>query len=491
MRQVFATLLLLASVAVATPNRLGGQSPVERYVVGIDTALSALTVEAALHIRSGALFMHTRGTGDRNYWRRQVRDLRVVDSLGVPLGVDSIGEGRFAVARGYTGAATLHYKVDLGFTRAPFESGNQKTGWRVGQAVYLVTKPVFIVSDTADRLTREVRFSLPASLSVAAPWQQRAGTPESYLVSGIQELNHNSLVIGRFTMRTIQHDAFTMRIAFLGDLGTASAPIGRVLDNVLRYYVTTFGVPNRTNYLMSFYVGDADAGEAYASSSVTSMRVPPSAVGLPMWGNTIAHELFHLWNSSWLRSASRDSTEWFSEGFTEYFANRAMRQGGLISREAFLAKMTKHFGAYAFWQDRPMFGASMVEAGRDKTLHTLGLYDGGWSLAFVLDMTLRAKQPPATLESYMRALFHDHAAAGRPYGYGDLVRGAEALLGPRGGDLFERHVAGRALLPLDEATRLLGLDLQLAPGAAEAILAPLPDASRIQRQRLARFLDGY
>ena len=480
---------MTAAMAVsATPLR--SQAPVERYVITVDSALSELTVKATLTVRSGALYMHTRGTGDRNYWRRQVRGLTVADSLGRLIEVDSVGEGRFSLAKNYSGRAELSYTVDLGFARQPFASGNQKTGWRVGSAVYLVTKPLFVVTDTADAVAREVQFILPKTYAVATPWARAGMAAQSYRVIGVRELNHNSIVVGRFTMRTIQHGSFAMKIAFLGALEAGVAPITRVLDLVLRDYVHRFGVPDRTNYLMTFYQVGVDAGEAYASSSVTTMRVAPSAVGLPMWGNTIAHELFHLWNSSWLQSNSKDSTEWFSEGFTEYYANRAMRAAGLIDRDAYVAKMSKHLGAYAFWQERPMFNTSLVNGGRDKTLHTLGLYDGGWSVAFVLDMKLRESRSPITLDTFMRALFQRYAAAGRPFIYEDLVNMADELLGAQGRAIFDRYVSGRELLPLDEAVRSLGYDLQLAPGAGEALLSPLANATNAQRMARLRYLLG-
>ncbi len=460
----------------------------DRYTIRVDSGLTALQVEATIRIRSGDLFMHTRGVGDRNYWRRQIRDLSVRDSVGSPLAVDSVGEGRFSVAHGYSGPVTLRYGVDLGFTHLPFASGNQKTGWRTGSALYLVTKPIFILSDTADARLRMVRFQLPAGFKVATPWTSRIDLPDWFEIAGVRDLNHNSIALGRFSLLESRHGSFAMRVAYLDGPLSESRRVERVLDSAANYFIRKFGVPGRSVYLMTFYHADADAGEAFASSSVTTLRVPPEEIGIPMWGNTLAHELFHLWNSSWLRSTPTDSTEWFSEGFTEYYANRAMLSTGLISQEVFLAKANKHLGAYAFWQDRPMFGATLAEAGRDKTRHTFGVYDGGWNVAWCLDVMLRSRPTASSLDDYMRVLFRDFASSQRAYSYSDLMRNAEAMLGPDGRTLFERSVGGSALLPLDRAAHSLGLDLQLSPGSAEAILSRSPTARREEQQRLRRYL---
>jgi predicted metalloprotease with PDZ domain len=55
---------------------------------------------------------------------------------------------------------------------------------------------------------------------------------------------------------------------------------------------------------------------------------------------SIAHELFHSWNGHRIAPADYASPQWLSEGFTEYFANLALVQEEVISREPGVVKAT-------------------------------------------------------------------------------------------------------------------------------------------------------
>src|ERR1044072_8816477 len=101
---------------------------------------------------------------------------------------------------------------------------------------------------------------------------------------------------------------------------------------------------------MTLFLSDDIDSEAFEHSAAFSERELPSKENLIGWGNTLAHELFHSWNGAELGPRDYASCQWFSEGFTEYFANLALVQQRLIAEPLFLSKAEKNLGIYALFR---------------------------------------------------------------------------------------------------------------------------------------------
>lgn len=108
------------------------------------------------------------------------------------------------------------------------------------------------------------------------------------------------------------------------------------------------------------------------------------------WLHTTAHELMH-WYIPQSFGFREKPPSWFAEGFTDYFALKALLASGLIDGPAFLAEIADRLARY---RSSPLFGqASMAEAQKDfwEDDAYRYIYDGGAVAALLLDLGFQAR----------------------------------------------------------------------------------------------------
>jgi len=113
-----------------------------------------------------------------------------------------------------------------------------------------------------------------------------------------------------------------------------------------------------------------------------------------LWTNLLAHEIFHHWNGGFIVPRDDEKTSWFTEGVTEYMANRTISRTGLISRNLFLKKLEVHVAMYDYCMWAPPFQKSTIQnavqdAGGDKDVNRPGIYSGGVVASFCLDTMIQ------------------------------------------------------------------------------------------------------
>ncbi|HEY5839450.1 MAG TPA: hypothetical protein VIT19_10485, partial [Pyrinomonadaceae bacterium] len=166
------------------------------------------------------------------------------------------------------------------------------------------------------------------------------------------------------------------------------------------------------------------------------------------------------WNGHAIRGVDYATSQWFSEGFTEYFANLALVQERLISKDLFIRKIENHLGLYLYFKEAPAFdGVTLKEAGSRKGRYRLGVYNGGWAVAFCLDVLIRSEtNNRKSLVNFMRLMHERFGLTGKPYRYEDLVALASETAGRNLEDFFERYVEGKESLPVQDYLKRIGLN---------------------------------
>jgi predicted metalloprotease with PDZ domain len=458
-------LMMTATLHAAEPA-IGGS-----YVVTIDADKPLLAhVEAHLPAGSRALHMATWGASQMpNGWASFVSGLTAGD---VRL---EAGPNATWTATETSAGAPLHlrYDVDLSFTKTKWPAGNEQAGLFENGALFLVSKALFIVSDAAG--ARHVTFRVPKDWKVATPWTP-AGN-HKYEATDLADLINNSIVLGTFNARELSVDDFKVTLALLGRMEASHELVAETLRKVLHAYGEVFGDVPRGQYLLTLFAADETDAEAYASSAAFTERDALTSNNRIGWGNTIAHELFHSWNGIRIAGHDYPSSQWLGEGFTEYFANLALVQEGLISTTLFRSMIEKNLGLYTCFRSSPLFAdVSLVDAGKNKRRNRLGVYEGGWAAAFTLDMEIRhLTGGRRTLRDFMRAMLTRYGAT--PYSIEDVIAVASDVAGADMSSLFQRYVIGTEMLPLEESLRRAGYDvhtpfytgaLYISPNATKA-----------------------
>ncbi len=213
-----------------------------------------------------------------------------------------------------------------------------------------------------------------------------------------------------------------------------------------------------------------------------------SPTGQPQqsYANLVSHEFFHLWNVKRIRPdvlGPFDYTKenytkllWVAEGFTDYYAQLALRRAGLITEQDFLEDRAKDFSDL---QDTPgRLEQSVEEASYDAWIKfyrqdensvnsQVSYYDKGGILGLLLDLEIRKLSHGArTLDDVMRYLYAEFYKKSRNYSPTDFQRACELMAGAKLDSFFGRYVHGKEELDYESALNAAGLHLEAGASAA-------------------------
>lgn len=469
-------LLLAALLGLQDPGEVVGDYTLSLGAVDATEA----AVSARVHVRDGRLAAGFGGAFDwQRGWADFVRDLEVTAVDGRAITITSTGQAdKFAwlisessgTQARFEGEVDLHYRVDLTYAHREWSFGNEQAGIVLDGALYTVTKGLFLGSPVAG--TRRVTFDVPADWRIAAPWVHLEG--RTYSAPDLLAVQNNAILLGEFASFELERKGFALTLALPGAMGKNRALIEEALDRVLPAYFHVFPDTVGAPYLMTVYHAGQEDGEAFSNGATFTTTQEISASTSLLWANFLAHELFHYWNGQQIRGEPRSERQWLSEGFTEYYANLACVNGGVLSEEHFLKKVEQHLANYLYFMTAPPFsGVTLREAGSAKGTNRFGVYSGGWATAFVLDHELRsATEGERSLDDFMRVLFERHARPAEPYSFEELA----AYLVDVGGlgleGFLATYVGGREVLPVQDVLHAYGLVGLSKPYAGEFYVVP-------------------
>lgn len=396
-------------------------------------------VEALLSPTDGRLFMHAHAGGYE--WSDYVRNLRVLGSDGRALPLESAGKAAWTVQAGGRSSLKVVYDVDLSFT-VPEREGAQRGGQSFGDSLYLVDRALFVMSNAAG--PREIVLHLPEGAKVATPWARTGAMTFRAATNG--DLVDNTLVVGRFPEIAVDEGTFHIDFVLPGSTPVEGRLMEPVVRKVLHEYLRMFPETPPFHILMSYFRGVEVNGEGYKDSATLTFPEAILVGNRDLWANYIAHELFHHWNATLIAGADdgadAGSTEWFSEGATEYVANRTLARMGIVGDDGWFRHMDTNVALYEFWTwAAPFAGTSLIEAGSKtalprpkgveaKTYNRAGVYNGGWVATFCIDAALaEATDGRRDIDDLFRVLLDRYGLKGRVWRNSDLIAAASELAG--------------------------------------------------------------
>jgi predicted metalloprotease with PDZ domain len=481
-RKILFFLILLSAFAAAAPQIYAQVSQQQKSANIYNLKISLadppnVEIEAEVEIKDGRLLMIG---GAVNHlprgWATFVRDLKVTDVSGNALKLEEFSDEKYKtqwkIGNGYKGRARLSYKVDLSFAKTKWGAGNEQAAFYDGKALFAASRVFFIVPEAAAEAA-EVRFDLPANAKLAVPWKLSADG-RSYAMSG-EDLLYNTLVAGDFGGFRAREGNFDFTVALLGKAREAEPLVSSTLSKYARMYNELFGEMPPTSYLMTLFYADAEDGEAYNQSAAFTTAAPLTEENLIMSGNTLGHELFHYWCGRQISGEIYEESQWFQEGFTEYYANLALMRERILPERFFIWKVENILGKYLYFRTAPQFSEiSIKNSGEKKTTYRFGVYDGGWAVAFALDMEIREKTAGRkSLDDFMRLMYRKFGATKIKYKYADLVSAASETAGSDMTDFFKRYVEGKEVLPVAALLEKIGYGSAIEDYAGEVYIFPL------------------
>ena len=452
-----ACLVLLTFVSADLAQSKDSATSVYKVAVSLNDPPSA-NVEAEISIKDGRLFM-IGGAVDNlpRGWATFVHDLKITDTTGKPLDVEEYSDEKYKtqwrLKSNLPTRVRLKYSVDYSFAKTQWPAGNEQAAYFDGKALYAASRTAIIISDMD--ASNDVFFAVPAGQKIAVPWQAKSAN--RFTATG-EGLVNNTFVVGDFGGTTVRQGNFEFSLALLGDVRRSESLISATLTKFARYYGQLFPDTPRSRYMMTLFYADAEDGESYEQSAAFTTRPPINDKNLIVWGDTLGHELFHYWNGQQIRGAVYEDSQWFQEGFTEYYANLALMRTGILPEQYLIWKMERILGKYLYFRSAPQFSkVSLKDAGQKKTTYRFGVYDGGWAAAFALDMKIREDtNGRRSLDDLMRAMYEKYGKTGNKYGYGDVITTAADVSGKDLTDFFKRYVGGTETLPISDLLEKLG-----------------------------------
>jgi predicted metalloprotease with PDZ domain len=488
--KVICTTLRLQSIDLRTAGTLfaflaliafpaWGESANYKVHVDFDRPLHA-TVEAQIEVTDGAIFTPEHA-GGYAWWEftknpRQVRD----DGTSVPL--QPAGDGHWVLPASAAGLVRLNYEVDLAFTEK-VRVGDLRGGLFFGDSLYLVNRALFLMSNAAG--PKDIEFDVPLGFAIATPWEKIGD--HRFRASDNRELTENWTILGRFPGVEFKEGRFQVTFVFPGVSATEQSLLQPLFKPVLHEYLRIFPQTPATHLSFAFFHGAEENGEGFLSSTTLTMVDPITIEDRILWTSLLAHEIFHHWNGGLLVPLDDEETTWFTEGVTEYMANRAIIRTGLISQQLFLKKLEIHVGMYGYWMWAPPFQKSSIQsavkdAGGDKNVNRPAVYNGGVVAAFCLD-TIIQKQTAGrnNLEDLLRRMLTRYGLTVRQWSTDDLIHDASEVAGTDLSSFFSRYIASRERLPVKQCFADAGFDIALADYAGEAFISPQAHSSRSAR----------
>ncbi|HEX3107581.1 MAG TPA: hypothetical protein VHU41_00700, partial [Thermoanaerobaculia bacterium] len=414
-------------------------------------------VEASLPAGDGRLLIAQGGGIDQlpNQWATFVH---ITEPANAPL----VGSA------GWTTDAdrpiAMRYDVDLDYAVGQWPAGNEQSGRLFANALYSVTKPFFIyTSATTDA---RVRFKLPPGWRTATPWARAEGG--EFVVPSIERLTLNSVVLGIFPTASLHTGPFDITVATPG-FREVPLPLQRALKTAGTVAARIFDKTPRGKYLMTFFREDSEDGESYADSAAITSPDPFDQAGMIVTGNTIVHELLHHWLGGQIAPAEHDSMAWFTEGFTEYYANVSLARSGVVAPELLLRKFNNQVSGYLYFCESSLFhGVTVSEAGKKKGAYRFGVYNAGWVVALSLDAFIRTHTANAkSLDDAMRLLYERNGLTRQPLTIEDVAKAVEDVAHASARELLAKYVEQRNELPIAATIEQLGLTLRGQPYAAD------------------------
>ena len=440
----FGTALLLGMLhincAAAPPGNATNYAitiPADDHRVAIVTA-SLVPTDREFHMFPGANQLPKR-------WATFVSDFQVRDENDQVVPVSARDDGTWQLSSLPPGRVSVSYRIRLEHEDHAWSGGVDGAAYWREWGVFYTARSLFVVNgDSREDIT--VEFRLPGQWHVTAPWQSIDGSATRFAVPNHDVLASSMLFAGTHKEVPIKHGEFEFLLALGGESVLAKEDVFvDMTRGVLDYYVELMGdVPRLQSHdavvRPVVIINPAEMTDGEAIGNNISILLEPS--GDPMSEQIarliFAHEFFHLWNGKSFMPGGNDS-EWFKEGFSNYYTLKALHHIGYLTDESYL-DLFANFFLQRYDSDDGVGRLSMTN-GELKHDHWGLIYSGGMLVAIAQDLQIRAASGnDRSLDDLMRYMFNQYGDS--TYELADIERALGDLNNASQEAFFARHVIG-------------------------------------------------
>ena len=400
-------------------------------------------------------------------WSTFVDDFSVTDENDQPIAVTAMENGSWQLAEMPEGRVTFSYQVNLDHENHSWSGGVDGAAYVRDWGVFYTARSLFVANgETRDNIT--VEFFLPESWKVTTPWQMQDGKTRSFQVADYETLSTSMFFAGTHKQVSITQGKFELLLALGGeDISSQEKTFTDMAKGVLRYYTDLMGgVPRLQSQDATVksvvIINPSEETDGEAIGNNISILIDPNgdAMSQTVARFIFAHEFFHLWNGKSFAPNS-DDTEWFKEGFTNYYTLKALHHIGYLNDESYLGLLGSFF--YQRYDSDDGVGKLSMTDGELKHEHWGLIYSGGMFVAIAQDMQIRsATGNRESLDDLMRFMFGEFGSNG--YDIDDIEHELSRLNGLAQGDFFARYIYGAERIPLAQFLSLANIETKQEGG---------------------------
>ena len=450
--------LFVASFALAA-NELDDTSnykitiPQDNHQIAIVTA-SLRPIDKTFYMFRGANQLPKR-------WSTFVSNFQIIGEDNQLIPFTSMEDGSWQLSTLPQGRVTFSYQINLEHEKHSWSGGVDGAAYSRDWGVFYTARSLFIVNGE-ERENINVEFDLPERWQVTTPWQRPGNETQRFIVPDYDNLSTSILFAGTHKQVSIKQGQFELLLALGGEEILAQEKVFTdMAQGVLQYYTDLMGgiprLQTQDATIKSMVVinpSEKTDGEALGNNISILLEPDGDQMSQVIARFIFAHEFFHMWNGKSFTPQAND-TEWFKEGFTNYYTLKALHHIGYLNDESFL-ELLANFFYQKYDSDDGVGNLSMIN-GELKHDHWGLIYSGGMFVAIAQDMQIRsASNNEKSLDEMMRFMFDNYT--GSSYNIGDVERALNTLNNDSQEDFFNRYIVGTERIPLSQYLELANIE---------------------------------
>ncbi len=426
------------------------------YTISIDSsAIRVVDVTVSFFPKDSMLYMTNGANQLPKRWATFVEDIRTLDALGNEVEINELPDARWELAASSQERITLTYRVKLDHDQYTWGGGLDGVAYVTEWGVFCSGRALLILNGT-EWEDIQVRFDVPAQWTVTTPWEATDKKKNDFRPQNQRDLIESLMFMGTHEELTFKRGSFELTFA-LGGTGVIAEKeeYRNLAAGVMDYYIRLMGAPPapgpENNFRRSLVIINESSvtdGEVIGNNISILVEADGDGMSKVLSKFIFAHEFFHLWNGKSFVPED-DQTEWFKEGFTNYYTLKALYQLGFLKEESYFQALNNiMFKRYD--TDNGLGRISMIQ-GSEKHDHWGLIYAGGLFVAIAQDMIIRQETNNAkSIDDGMRHLFKKYGGTNESYGLDELQEIFSNLAGKSQDKFFSEHILGTMRIPIEQ-----------------------------------------
>lgn len=458
------------------------------YAISIDKTNPKLAkVKVSFVPKDEILYMNPGGNQLPKRWATFVQNLKVLDEKGNSVSVEELPDAKWKMDLPQKQKVILSYEVKLDHENYKWSGGIDGVAFARDWGVFYAGRTLLIFNGESWK-NINVEFKIPETWKVTTPWETVKNKANSFRVNNLAQLGNSLIFVGMHEEVSVKRNDFELIFALGGDeIVSQKAEFKNLAEGVLDYYIDLMGgvpnpAPDNKFKKAVVIVNSSDATDGEVIGNNISILVEKNGDKMSkMFSHFIfAHEFFHLWNGKSF-SPANDETEWFKEGFTNYYTLKALHHVGFLTDESYLEVLNSLF--YQRYKNDDGVGKISLTKGEEKHDHWGLIYGGGMFVGIAQDLMIRkVTNNRKSLNDLMKSLFKKYGGTDKSYDLKELQQKMSDLSRADQTDFFNNYIIGTNKLPITDYFEIAGLNAKIENG--NLLLSKNEGATTLQKNIL-------